>query len=211
MSAISYLYPGCFSIVYKSRSHAKYTMSHYRRIDCKGATWFFTVVTYQRRTFLCDERVRKALRAAVRKVQSRYPFKIDAWVLLPDHFHCIWTLPYLDSNFSLRIRLLKRYLTQVCSCFLHQDKLSTPSRRRRKESTIWQRRYWEHHIRNEKDFGHHMDYIHYNPVKHGLCQSPLDWPFSTIHRLTEQGVYPEGWASDPDKGSNNKQSYGEST
>ena len=89
-------------------------MPNYRRLTSKGSTWFFTIVTYQRRTFLCDKEVRMALRNAIKKVQTKYPLKIEAWVLLPDHFHCIWTLPDQDSNFPLRIRLLKRYVTQSC-------------------------------------------------------------------------------------------------
>ena len=170
-------------------------MSRYRRQNTPGSTWFFTVVTYERRAFLCDEKVRSALREAIKKVQTNHPFKIEAWVLLPDHFHCIWTLPEQDSNYPLRIRLLKRYVTQSCAGFLHRDSLNTPSRRKRKESTIWQRRYWEHRLRTDKDFRNHMDYIHYNPVKHECCQSPTEWPYSTIHRLTKEGVYPKNWAS----------------
>ena len=128
-------------------------MSHYRRLDSKGATWFFTVVTYQRREFLCDDEVRAALREAILRTRARYPFKIDAWVLLPDH--CIWTLPEDDSNFQLRMRLIKRHVTLTCSEFLHDDKLNTPSRRKKKESTIWQKRFWEHQIRDDEDFRHH--------------------------------------------------------
>ena len=184
-------------------------MPNYRHLTSKGSTWFFTIVTYQRRTFLCDKEVRMALRNAIKKVQTKYPLKIEAWVLLPDHFHCIWTLPDQDSNFPLRIRLLKRYVTQSCSSFLHRDRLSTPSRRRRKESTIWQKRYWEHLLQSERDFKNHMDYIHYNPVKHGFVQSPIKWPYSTIHRLTKEGVYSENWACEPDIKSNNTQTYGE--
>ena len=184
-------------------------MSNYRRDNLSGATWFFTVVTFQRQTFLCDKWVRIELREAIEKVQMKYPFKIDAWVLVPDHFHCIWTLPDQDSNFQVRIRLLKRYVTQACSNFLYREDLNTPSRRKRKESTLWQRRYWEHRIRSETDFKHHMDYIHYNPVKHGLSRSPIEWPYTTFHRLISHGVYTADWASDPDNGSTGKQDYGE--
>jgi len=184
-------------------------MPNYKRCCSPGSTWFFTVVTYQRRRFLCDDRVRVALRNAINKTLVKYPFKIDAWVLLPDHFHCILTLPNQDSNFQLRIRLLKRYVTQSCSHFLHMDNISTKSRRKKKESTLWQRRYWEHQIRSDMDFKQHMDYIHYNPVKHGLCQSPIAWSYSTIHRLIKQGVYPEGWAVEPDKGTDENRIFGE--
>lgn len=186
-------------------------MSNFKRYESPGSTWFFTVVTYQRRNFLCDDRVRLELREAVRKVQAKYPFRVEAWVLLPDHFHCIWALPDQDSNFQLRIRLLKSYLTRSCSNFLHVDSLSTVSRRKRKESTVWQRRYWEHQIRSDRDFKHHMDYIHYNPVKHGLCHSPIEWPYSTVHSLTRRGIYPEAWALDPENKINANHNFGEST
>jgi len=182
---------------------------NYRRDNSSGATWFFTIVTYRRQSFLCDKRVRKALREAGRKLQTKYPFKINAWVLMPDHFHCIWTLPNHDSNFPLRIRLLKRYVTQACSHFLQCDHLSTPSRRKRKESSLWQRRYWEHRIRSESDLLHHMNYIHFNPVKHGLSHSPVEWPFSTIHQLIVEGVYTSSWATNPDSESIDDHDYGE--
>ena len=168
-------------------------MSNFKRYKSPGSTWFFTIVTYQRRSFLCDDRVRIALRDAIRKVQAKYPFSVEAWVLLPDHFHCIWTLPVADSNFQLRIRLLKRFVTLSCSGFLHRDSINTESRRKRKESTLWQRRYWEHQIRSDNDRKHHMDYIHYNPVKHGYVTSVKDWPFSSFHRDIDAGVYNENW------------------
>ena len=170
-------------------------MSNYRRNTTEGATWFFTVVSLHRRPFLCDEPVRLALRESICRVRQKYPFKIDAWVLLPDHSHFIWTLPEGDSNYSLRIRLLKRFVTQSCKSRLHQDRLNTASRNEKGESTLWQRRFWEHQIRDEKDLGIHMDYIHYNPVKHGLCKSPQEWRYSTLHRLVRKGKYPEKWAS----------------
>ena len=184
-------------------------MPDYRRDNSMGATWFFTVVTYQRRAFLCKDKVRFELKNAIRKTQAQYAFDIRAWVLLPDHIHFIWTLPESDSNFQLRIRLIKRYVTQACSGFLHREHLNTASRRKRKESTIWQRRYWEHRIRSRKDFRHHMDYIHYNPVKHGLTRMPVHWPYSTIHCLVRDGVYTENWASDPDEKQSLNHEYGE--
>ena len=182
-------------------------MTHYRRPDSEGATWFFTVVTYQRRSFLCDREVRASLREAITRTRTSYPFRINAWVLLPDHFHCIWTLPENDSNFQLRIRLIKRHVTLKCSELLHDDKLNTPSRRKRNESTIWQRRFWEHQILSDEDFQHHMDYIHYNPVKHGLSQSAIEWPYSTFHQLVSREIYPRDWASNPED--HETKTYGE--
>ncbi len=184
-------------------------MSHYRREPINGATWFFTIVTHQRRSFLCDEPVRVALRNAIKRVQLKHPFEIDAWVLLPDHFHCVWTLPDEDSNFKLRISLLKRYVTLQCAAVLHRDQLTSASRRKRKESTIWQRRFWEHRICDDEDLKNHLDYIHYNPVKHGHCKTPIEWPYSTLHRLTQCGKYPANWASHTEPNINQTTNYGD--
>jgi len=169
-------------------------MSHYRRTNTAGATYFFTVVTYRRRTFLCDYDVRTALRDAIIKVRERYPFQIDAWVLLPDHLHAIWTLPPHDANFSLRWQQIKRHVTQCCGHRLHKNEWMNDSKRKHRESTLWQRRYWEHLIRDETDYQRHMDYVHYNPVKHGLVQRAIDWPYSSFQRYVTNGVHGENWA-----------------
>ena len=171
-------------------------MPRYRRAHSPGATYFFTVVTFRRRRFLCDEDVRTALRRATVKVRTTYPFTIDAWVLLPDHLHCIWTLPEGDADFSRRWNVIKRYVTRACRQRWHCQEWITESKQRHRESTLWQRRFWEHRIRDENDFAAHLDYVHYNPVKHGLCRHPSQWPYSTLHRLTAKGVYPPGWADD---------------
>lgn len=170
-------------------------MARYRRARTPGACYFFTVVAHHRRAFLTDSDVRTALRQAIIKVRARHPFAIDAWVLLPDHLHCIWTLPEQDADYPLRWNLIKRYVTRSCRERLHREDESSPSRRRRREATLWQRRYWEHRIRDERDFSAHMDYVHYNPVKHGLCVRPVDWPYSSLHRWIEAGVYPADWAA----------------
>jgi putative transposase len=169
-------------------------MSHYRRSHTKGASYFFTVVTYQRRRFLCDDDVRVALRESIERVRANRQFSIDAWVLLPDHMHCIWTLPDDDGDFSSRWSAIKKGVTRRVNARLHRDELLTPSKVAHRESTIWQRRFWEHQIRNDRDFEAHMDYIHFNPVKHGLVNAPIDWPYSSIHRLVREAVYPERWA-----------------
>ena len=168
-------------------------MSHYRRADTAGATYFFTVVTYRRQTILCDEWVRQALRDAVVSVREKRPFMIDAWVLLPDHVHCIWTLPPGDADFSMRWSMIKRQVSVTCSSLYKRPEWINPSKRKHRESTFWQRRYWEHQIRDESDFRRHVDYIHYNPVKHGLCQRAVGWPHSTFHRYVAQGVYSADW------------------
>lgn len=178
-------------------------MSRYRRANTPGATYFFTVVTYRRRTFLCDEHLRYTLREAISKVRDQYPFQIDAWVLLPGHLHTIWTLPDGDAKFPLRWQLIKRHVTRQCGELLHQPGLMTDSKTRHRESTIWQRRYWEHLIRNDADYERHMDYLHYNPVKHGLVKQVKDWPYSSFHRYVENGTYDENWGAAllPDAGS----------
>jgi putative transposase len=169
-------------------------MSEYRRANTKGGTYFFTVVIYRRQPLLCDERVRAALREGIKTTRLTNPFSIDAWVLLPDHLHAIWTLPPDDAGFGIRWALIKRFVTKQCNPELKRDEWMNPSKLKRKESTFWQRRFWEHQIRNERDFQNHIDYIHYNPVKHGLVKKVSDWPFSTFHRYVGQGVYGTDWA-----------------
>jgi len=170
-------------------------MSNYRRAKTKGGTYFFTVVSYRRQKILCHENVRQALREGIREVQKTHPFIIDGWVLLPDHLHCIWTLPPDDADFGIRWAMIKRFVTKQCN-WLRRSDLMTASKRKRKESTLWQRRFWEHQIRDELDYEKHMDYIHYNPVKHGFTTAVKDWPYSTFHRYVKEGIYDENWAED---------------
>ena len=168
-------------------------MSHYRRTNTDGGTYFFTVVSHQRRPILCDEPIRNALRKAIKETQSKYPFTIDAWVLMPDHLHCLWTLPEGDSDYSKRWGIIKRRVSIICRDVYNQNKWVNASKKKHRESTIWQRRYWEHQIRDQQDYNNHMDYIHYNPVKHDLCERPDMWQYSTLHRYIKEGVYPFNW------------------
>ena len=168
-------------------------MPNYRRLIIPGATYFFTIVTYQRRPWLCTEIARQTLRESINKVRKKYPFSIDALVLLPDHIHCIWTLPPGDGDYATRLRLIKDFVTKNCGDDLGIDAKITRSRQKRKERNLWQRRFWEHMIRDEKDFANHCDYIHYNPVKHGLCKTPREWQFSSVHRFVAQGLYAPDW------------------
>jgi putative transposase len=126
-------------------------------------------------------------------VKNKYPFKIEAWVLLPDHLHCIWKLPEKDKDFALRWRLIKSSFTRIIKPLFHKEEWTNSSRTKRKESTIWQRRFWEHQIKYQKDFNNHFDYIHYNPVKHKLVKNVEDWKFSTFHRFVKKGIYAHGW------------------
>ena len=170
-------------------------MPSYRRADIEGGTYFFTVVTFQRQPVLTDMRCRAALRGAIESIRIRMPFTILAWVLLPDHLHAIWRLPEGDAGFSLRWSHIKRQVSRECEAWLPQQ-IAGHSRRKRRESALWQRRFWEHLIRDEEDLSRHADYIHYNPVKHGYVTRPVDWPYSTIHRYVSAGIYPRDWAVD---------------
>jgi putative transposase len=168
-------------------------MSRYRRATTAGSSYFFTVVAYRRQPILCDEPIRNALRVAIEEVRRARPFVIDAWVLLPDHLHCIWTLPDGDADFSTRWMKIKRAVSLACGEDYRRADLVTASKLKHRESTIWQRRFWEHQIRDEKDFALHVDYIHFNPVKHGNSQRVEDWPYSTFFRYVNEGVYERDW------------------
>lgn len=171
-------------------------MSDYRRARVAGGTFFFTVVSYRRQMILCDEFVRNALREVVVSVRRRRPLVIDAWVLLPDHLHCIWTLPPGDGDFSLRWSLIKREVSRAVGTRYRREEWLSSSKLKHRESTVWQRRFWEHCIRDEADYRHHVDYIHFNPVKHGLVAHAADWPHSTFHRFVTAGMYPPDWSGE---------------
>ncbi|WP_313518976.1 REP-associated tyrosine transposase [Pseudomonas sp.] len=168
-------------------------MSSYRRAR-QGSLYFFTLVTEQRRPLLTDARCRAALRQAIKEVRRRYPFAIHAWVLLPDHLHCIWQLPAEDADFGRRWSIIKRRVSQA----LQPPAPVYASRFARRERGLWQRRFWEHRIRDERDYRTHMDYLHGNPLKHGLVDSVIEWPWSSFHRLVREGVYPADWGGSAD-------------
>ena len=169
-------------------------MPDYRRARLKGGTYFFTLTAFERRAILTDERFRTALRHAILEVKSSMPFENIAWVLLPDHLHTIWQLPEGDADFSARWSSIKRRVTQQLNDLPSPS--NNRSRLRRREGTLWQRRFWEHLIRDESDLERHIDYIHYNPVKHAYVSKVADWPYSTFHRYVRDGIYPEDWAFD---------------
>ena len=168
-------------------------MGNYRREYDRGRVYFLTQVTYARQDWLCGELARSALRQAINQVRRKYPFQIDAFVLLPDHFHCLWTLPENDGNYSVRMRLIKSHVTQSIGDQLQLDLEVSTSRSRRRERNLWQRRFWEHRVHDQSEFSAYCDYIHINPIKHGLCKSPTDWQWSTVHRFIQQGIYPTNW------------------
>lgn len=167
-------------------------MPRYIRAKTEGASYFFTVVTHARRNLFSNHSAIDILGQSIRHVRKYHPFKVDAWVLLPDHMHCIWTMPENDSDFSTRWRLIKTAFSKRSENIFHKTYEST-SRIKRNELPIWQRRFWEHLIRDENDFSRHMDYIHYNPVKHGLVKKAGDGKWSTYHKYAEKGLYTNDW------------------
>lgn len=169
-------------------------MSDYRRARDVGACYLFTLVTHQRRPLLTEPPLRAALRGAIEQVRQRHPFVIHAWVLLPDHLHCLWQLPEEDADYGLRWSLIKRLTSQA----VPSVQGVSLSRRLRREAGLWQRRFWEHRIRDEADYRRHMDYLHWNPVRHGLVERVGDWRWSSYHRLVREGVYPADWGGAAD-------------
>ena len=163
-------------------------MPDYRRNRVPGGTYFFTVNLLDRRSDLLITHV-EALRAAVRRTRAKSPFHIDAWVVLPDHMHCMWTLPDGDADFSGRWRAIKTVFSKSLSPTEHRSVVNL----RRGERGIWQRRFWEHTIRDDRDYAVHMDYIHCNPVKHGYVEHAADWPLSSFRRCEAAGLYQADW------------------
>jgi putative transposase len=166
-------------------------VTSYRRNFVPGGSFFFTVNLADRRSRLLTERV-GLLRKAFRYVRMRHPFMLDAIVVLPDHLHAIWTLPPGDADYATRWRLVKAFFSRGIEA---GERISI-SRERKGERGIWQRRYWEHTLQDERDFERHCDYIHFNPVKHGHARAAGEWPHSSFRRLVKLGVYPVNWASE---------------
>ena len=164
-------------------------MPDYRRSRIPGGTYFFTVNLLERGSSLLVTHI-DALREAVRGVRARRPFHIDAWVVLPDHMHAVWTLPADDADYSSRWKAIKIAFAKA----LPKTEHLSPVRSVKGERGIWQRRFWEHTIRDERDYAAHVDYVHINPVKHGLVTSVKDWPHSSFHRCVAQGIYAPDWA-----------------
>ncbi len=166
-------------------------MPDYRRHRVPGGTYFFTINLLERRSDFLVRHV-DALRAAVKRTGEDRPFHIDAWVVLPDHMHCIITLPPGDDDCSNRIKAIK--IRFVRAMPPHERRSAV--RVTKGERGIWQRRFWEHVVRDDEDYARHIDYIHYNPVKHGCASAVVAWPYSTFHRWVAVGAYPTGWGGD---------------
>ena len=165
-------------------------MPQYRRVRLKGSTFFFTVVLANRSSRLLVDEVDR-LRSIYRTVRERRPFETIAICILPDHIHAIWTLPEDDADFSGRWSLIKSGFSRGL-----EDETRSPSKVIKREKGIWQRRFWEHVIRDDADLERHVDYIHFNPVKHGYVTRVVDWPHSSFHRYVERGVIDVDWGGD---------------
>ncbi|MBS3746495.1 MAG: transposase [Wenzhouxiangellaceae bacterium] len=163
-------------------------MPNYRRDLTPGGMYFFTVALRDRASALLVDRI-DDLRDAVRETRSRMPFEIVAWVVLPEHLHAVWKMPEYDGDYSVRWGMIKSRFSRRVSAAIARN----ASRQRRREGGIWQRRFWEHRIRDEDDLRTHFDYIHFNPVKHEHCERVVDWPHSTFHRWVRQGHYAPDW------------------
>ena len=161
----------------------------YRRSNVAGGTFFFTVNLADRSSRLLTDHI-ELLRRSVRKVQRSHPFEIMAMVVLPEHLHAIWCLTRTDCDYPLRWSLVKAGFSRA----LEKTERIGASREQKRERGIWQRRYWEHQIRDDEDLVRHVDYIHINPVKHGYAKTPMDWPYSSIHRYIRQGLLARDWA-----------------
>ena len=166
-------------------------MPYYRRRKNAGGTFFFTVVLADRGTDLLVRHVDR-LRDIYASVQRRHPFETIAICILPDHIHAIWSLPENDTNFPLRWSLIKAGFSRGLPAATSR----TPSKMAKREKGIWQRRYWEHAIRDDDDLARHIDYIHFNPVKHGLVPRAADWPHSSFHQYVARGDLPADWGGD---------------
>ena len=169
-------------------------MTNYRRSNIAGATYFFTVnLAERKRTYLIDHV--DLLKHIIREEIARHPFTIDAMVVLPDHLHALWTLPENDADFSNRWRRIKAAFSKA----IPDNERRSASRESKGERGIWQRRFWEHLIRDDLDFARHVDYIHFNPVKHGHVLNVKDLPHSSFHRWVREGRLSENWAGEDEE------------
>jgi putative transposase len=168
-------------------------MPNYARVFMPGGTFFFTLVTYQRHPIFQQKQARHCLNSAFQEILQNKPFEIISIVLLPDHLHCVWTLPEGDNDFSTRWRWIKTQFTRKYGKFCNDERGLSQSRKNKQERGFWQRRFWEHMIRDEKELAAVCNYIHYNPVKHGYVQCVHQWPHSTFHRFVAAGKVNRAW------------------
>ena len=166
-------------------------MPNYRRTYATGACWFFTVNLQDRRQSLFIDNI-ELLKQCIQAVKQQRPFTINAWVVLPEHMHCIWILPEGDTDYAGRWRAIKKAFSRA----IPRTEFRTTGQVQQRRRGIWQRGYWEHLIRDEADFWRHFDYIHVNPFKHGWVSRVQDWPYSTFHRYVKAGFYSIDWCGE---------------
>ena len=172
-------------------------MANWRRAYVPGGTFFFSLVTYHRAPILTTALGRSLLHEVTAECRRSWPFEIVAVVLMPDHLHAIWRLPEGDTDYSKRWGWQEKEFTKRWLAAGGSEAIPSESQQRHRRRGVWQRRFWEHTIRDERDLERHLDYIHYNPVKHGLISRAVDWRWSSIHRFVRGGQYPEDWGCDP--------------
>ncbi len=176
-------------------------MPDYRRHYVAGGTYFFTCVAHRRSPILTTELGRRCLREAVKKIQHDHPFEIVANVLLPDHWHSVWTLPLGDDRYPTRWMRIKEEFTKAWLERGGEELPQSASRRRHRQRGVWHKRYWEHTVRDEEDLKRCVDYVHWNPRKHGLVARVRDWEWSSFHRFVREGEYGIDWGGiDPTPG-----------
>ena len=187
-------------------------MSNYRRAHVPGGTFFFTVKTERNAPIFRRNDAVQILGNVIRETKQLWPFEINAIVLLPDHLHAIWSLPAGDADFSKRWGWIKKEFTKRYLKERGLEQKTSDSRKKNRRRGVWQRRFWEHTIEDEDDFEAHVDYVHFNPVKHGYVSRPADWRHSSFHRWVKKGVYDLNWGSareDPERVSKTHHNFGE--
>ncbi len=168
-------------------------MPNYRRAFIPGGSFFFTQVVDKRRPLFSDPAAVALLGSIFRRCLMRWPFTVNAVVVLPDHLHAIWSLPPGDSEYSKRWGWSKKEFTKHWLQIGGSESVISSARKRERRRGVWQPRFWEHTLEDEEDFERHFDYIHWNPVKHGYVRCPHDWPHSSFHRYVQLGVYDRNW------------------
>ena len=163
-------------------------MSHYRRSLIPGGTYFFTVTLADRSSALLVDDIDR-LRAVYADAQRKLPFETIAICVLPEHLHAVWSLPAHDANYSRRWSLIKSGFSRSVQAAATRS----ASHAAKRDKGVWQRRFWEHQVRDDDDLQRHVDYVHFNPVKHGLVARAADWPHSSFHRYAERGWLPADW------------------
>lgn len=168
-------------------------MVDYRRIKIKGGTYYFTLVTNKRQKIFSSPNTSHIFLNALQPVRKFHPFNNLAYCILPEHIHLLWEMPIDDSNYSLRISEIKKRFSKHFIAEHGYPNFATPSQRKRGETGVWQSRFWEHYIRDEEDLNRHIDYIHYNPVKHGLVNRAYGWHVSSFREYVMKGYYDDDW------------------